>query len=251
VLAAGFLHGWRHGSSIRVDPCAGWFNGSRPCGLQRQAAGESLMSMYDRLVLPRMLHFTCSRRPNMRQRAKIVPAASGRVLEIGFGSGLNLPFYNRTAVQHLWALEPSREMRALARPGVTRAPFPVEFLEASAEDVPLPDRSVDTVVSTYTLCTLPDVARALAQVARVLREGGRLLFCEHGLAPDARVRSWQHRLNPLWKRLGGGCNLDRDIAALLRDSRFEAVEMSMMYIPGWRPASFNYWGTATPSSGGR
>ena len=208
------------------------------------------MNLYDRFVLPRVVHFTCSRNPNMRQRAKIVPAASGKVLEIGFGSGLNLPFYDGAAVQHLWALEPSREMWALAERKVTGASFPVELLKASAEDVPLPDRTVDTVVITYTLCTLPDVPRALAQVARVLRADGRLLFCEHGLAPDARVRNWQNRLNPLWKRFGGGCHLNRDIPALLRDGRFHAVELSSMYIPGWRPASFNYWGKATPSSPG-
>lgn len=206
------------------------------------------MNVYDRFVLPRVVHFTCSRNPNMRQRAKIVPAASGKVLEIGFGSGLNLPFYDSAAVQHLWALDPSQEMWALAQEKVHRASFPVEFLEASAEDVPLPDRTVDTVVITYTLCTLPDVPRALAQVARVLREEGHLLFCEHGLAPDEHVRNWQNRVNPLWKRIGGGCHLNRDIPAFLRDSGFQAVEMSSMYIPGWKPASFNYWGTATPPS---
>lgn len=210
------------------------------------------MNIYDRFVLPRVVHFTCSRNPNMRQRAKIVPAASGKVLEIGFGSGLNLPFYDSAAVQHLWALDSSQEMWALAQQKVHRASFPVEFLEASAEDVPLPDRTVDTVVITYTLCTLPDVPRALTQVARVLRAEGHLLFCEHGLAPDEHVRNWQNRVNPLWKRFGGGCHLNRDIPALLRDGGFQAVEMSSMYIPGWRPASFNYWGTATPPSpGGR
>ncbi len=211
------------------------------------------MNIYDRFVLPRVVHFTCSRKPNMRQRAKIVPAASGKVLEIGFGSGLNLPFYDSAAVQHLWALEPSQQMWALAQQSVTRVSFPVELLKASAEDVPLPDRTVDTVVITYTLCTLPDVPRALAQVARVLRADGCLFFCEHGLAPDESVRNWQSRLNPLWRRFGGGCHLNRDIPALLQAGGFQAVEMSTMYIPGWKPASFNYWGKAMPSSssGGR
>lgn len=209
------------------------------------------MNLYDRFILPRVVHFTCSRNPNMRQRAKIVPAASGEVLEVGFGSGLNLPFYNSTMVRHLWALDPSQEMWALAQQKAQRAPFPVEFLKASAEDVPLADGSVDTVVITYTLCTVPDVPRALAQVARVLRADGRLLFCEHGLAPDERTRRWQNRLNPLWKRLGGGCHLNRDIPALLRGGGFQAIEISTMYIPGWRPASFNYWGKAIPSSPSR
>jgi ubiquinone/menaquinone biosynthesis C-methylase UbiE len=182
----------------------------------------------------------------MRQRAKVVPAASGRILEVGFGSGLNLPFYDSTLVQHLWALEPAQEMWALAREKAQRAPVPVEFLKAFADDVPLPDHTVDTVVITYTLCTVPDVLRALAEVARVLRPNGHLLFCENGLAPDERTRKWQRRLNPVWKRLGGGCHLDRDIPALLRSGGFQAVELSTMYIPGWKPASFNYWGKAIP-----
>jgi ubiquinone/menaquinone biosynthesis C-methylase UbiE len=205
------------------------------------------MNLYDRFVLPRVVHFTCSRNPNMRQRAKIVPHACGRVLEVGFGSGLNLPFYDSTLVQHLWALDPSQEIWALAQSRAERASFPVEFLHAPAEDVPLADHTVDTVVITYTLCTIPDVPRALGQVGRVLRSDGRLLFCEHGLAPDPRTRNWQNRLNPLWKRLGGGCHLNRDIPTLLRAGGFDTVELSTMYIPGWKPASFNYWGKAVRS----
>ena len=203
------------------------------------------MNLYDRFVLPRIVHFTCSRRPNMRQRAKVVPAASGQVLEIGFGSGLNLPFYDSALVQRLWALDPAEEMWALAREKALRAAFPVEFLKASAEEVPLPDHTVDTVVVTYTLCTVPDAQRALAQAARVLRPNGQLLFCEHGLAPDEGTRRWQRRMNPLWKRLGGGCHLDRDIPALLSGG-FRELELSTMYLPGWKPASYNYWGRAVP-----
>lgn len=204
------------------------------------------MNLYDRFVLPRVVHFACSRRPNMRQRAKVVPAASGRVLEIGFGSGLNLPFYDRAQVQRLWALEPTAEMWSLAREAATRAPYPVEFLRAPAEEIPLATATVDTVVITYTLCTIPDAAKALAQVVRVLRPDGCLLFCEHGLAPDEGIRKWQRRMNPLWKRVSGGCHLDRDVPALLRDGGFRLVESETMYIPGWKPASFNYWGRAVP-----
>jgi ubiquinone/menaquinone biosynthesis C-methylase UbiE len=204
------------------------------------------VNLYDRFVLPRVVHFACSRRPNMRQRAKVVPAASGRVLEIGFGSGLNLPFYDRAQVQRLWALEPTEEMWSLAREAATRAPYPVEFLRAPAEEIPLATATVDTVVITYTLCTIPDAAKALAQVVRVLRPDGCLLFCEHGLAPDEGIRKWQRRMNPLWKRVSGGCHLDRDVPALLRDGGFRLVESETMYIPGWKPASFNYWGRAVP-----
>ena len=202
------------------------------------------MSLYSRFILPRVIHFACGLKPNMKQRRKVVPLASGRVLEIGFGSGLNLPFYDASAVEHLWALEPSSEMLAIADRAVRGAPFPVELVAASAEDVPLPDHCADTVVITYTLCTVPDVSRALAEVARVLRPGARLIFCEHGLAPDESVRKWQRRINPLWKRVGGGCNLDRHIPTLLREGKFDVTEMSTMYLPGWKPASFNYWGTA-------
>ncbi len=204
------------------------------------------MNLYDRFVLPRVVHYTCSRSPNMRQRAKVVPSASGEVLEIGFGSGLNLAFYDSALVQRLWALDPAEEMWALARPQAERAPFPVEFLKASAETVPLADQSVDTVVITYTLCTVPDVSRALAQIARVLRPNGHLLFCEHGLAPDEGIRKWQRRVSPVWQWLGGGCHLDRDIPALLNGGGLRAVELETMYIPGWKPASFNYWGRAVP-----
>lgn len=182
----------------------------------------------------------------MRQRAKVVPAASGRVLEIGFGSGLNLPFYDRAQVQRLWALEPTAEMSSLAREAATRAPYPVEFLRAPAEEIPLATATVDTVVITYTLCTIPDAAKALAQVVRVLRPDGCLLFCEHGLAPDEGIRKWQRRMNPLWKRVSGGCHLDRDVPALLRDGGFRLVESETLYLPGWKPASFNYWGRAVP-----
>ncbi len=204
------------------------------------------MRLYDRFILPRVVHFTCSLKPAMRQRAKIVPGASGKVLEIGFGSGLNLPFYDSTKVQHLWALDPAEEMWDLARDKVQCAPFPVEFIKAPAEDVPLADDTVDTVVVTYTLCTVPDVLGALLQIKRVLKPNGLLLFCEHGAAPDEGTRRWQNRLNPLWKRLGGGCNLNRPIPSLLQSGGFRALEMSTMYIPGWKPASFNYWGTAIP-----
>src|SRR3974377_1002402 len=134
------------------------------------------MNLYDRFLLPRLVHFTCSRNPNMRQRAKVVPSASGTVLEIGFGTGLNLPCYDPTSVLHLWALEPSSEMWALAQAKAECAPFPVQFLQASAEDVLLPDHIVDSVVITYTLCTIPDVSRALAHVVRVLAPDAGLLF---------------------------------------------------------------------------
>jgi ubiquinone/menaquinone biosynthesis C-methylase UbiE len=180
----------------------------------------------------------------MCQREKVVPHARGRVLEVGIGSGLNLPYYDVTKITKIWGLDPAPEMTRMARRAAGSLPFEVEFIGLPGDEIPLEDSSVDTVVVTYTLCTIPDTSPALRQMSRVLRPGGELLFCEHGAAPDAAVRRWQDRLNPIWKRLGGGCNLNRQIPALIEAGGFRIKHMDAMYIPGWRPASYNYWGTA-------
>ena len=202
------------------------------------------MGLYARYVLPRVIDLACGAKPTMRQREKVVPQARGRVLEIGVGSGLNLPFYDPGRVTALWGLDPSPELWSLARSRVADVPLELEFLQAGAEDIPLAADSVDTVLVTYTLCSVVDVAPALKEIRRVLRGDGQLLFCEHGAAPDAGVRKWQDRINPFWQRLGGGCNLNRDIPALLEEAGFRIRVLETMYIPGWRPASFNYWGAA-------
>lgn len=203
------------------------------------------MGLYNRFVLPWIVHLACSTKPTMRQREKVVPSASGRVLEIGIGSGLNIPFYDPGRVEHLYGLEPSEEMTRIAARTASATSLEIEFMSAGGEEIPLDDRTVDTVLTTYTLCTIPDVVVALREMARVLRVGGQLLFCEHGVAPDAGVRRWQNRIDPLWRRVGGGCHLNRDIPALLQEGGFEVDRLETMYIPGWRPASFNYWGRAT------
>jgi len=200
--------------------------------------------LYERFVLPRIVHFVCGQRPAMRQRGKIVPLASGDVAEIGFGSGHNLPFYDPSAVRKVWAVEPSAEMWELAEPAVAGSSLEVEHLRAPAEEIPLPDRSVDTVLLTYTLCTLPDAPAALHEMRRILRAGGRLIFCEHGEAPDESVRRWQRRINPIWRRLAGGCNLDRPIPSLIRGGEFEIERLDTLYLPGWKFANYNYWGSA-------
>ena len=202
------------------------------------------MGLYSRYVLPRVIHLACRSKPNMRQRMKVIPEARGRVLEIGVGSGLNLGFYDPDRVERVWGLDPAPEMLRMAEPVAAEAPFEVELVEAGAEAIPLESGSVDTAVVTYTLCSIPQATAALREVARVLTPTGRLLFCEHGLAPDRSVARWQRRMNPLWMRLGGGCNLDRDIPALLDEGGFEVTDLDTMYLPGWRPASFNYWGAA-------
>ncbi len=203
------------------------------------------MGFYSRFLLPKIVDCTCRTKPCMRQRAKVVPSAVGSVLEIGFGSGLNLPFYDKKKARRVWALDPSTELWGMAGERVRGAGFPVEFLKASAEEIPLPDRCADTVLVTFTLCTVPDVSRALREMARVLKPGGELLFSEHGLAPDENVRQWQNRLNPIWSAFGGGCNLNRPIPTLLEQGGYRLIDLSAMYIPGWRPASFTYWGRAT------
>lgn len=204
------------------------------------------MGLYRRYILPRVINFTCGLKPSMRQREKVVPRARGRVLEVGIGSGLNLQFYDSTKVSKVWGLDPAPEMTRMAKRAARSVPFEVEFIGLPGDEIPLDDDSVDTVLVTYTLCTIPDTIPALRQMSRVLRPGGELIFCEHGAAPDASVRRWQDRLNPIWKRLGGGCNLNRPIPALIEAGGFRIRSLDTMYIPGWRPASFNYWGTAVP-----
>ncbi len=202
------------------------------------------MGIYGKYVLPRVVHFTCSLRPTMRQREKVVPLARGDVLEVGIGSGLNLPYYDPRKVSRLWGLDPSREMTARAREAARSAELPVQFIESPADEIPLDDGSVDTILVTYTLCTIPDTEPALREMARVLRADGLLVFCEHGAAPDRGVRRWQDAVNPVWKRLGGGCHLNREIPALIERGGFTVTNLNTMYLPGWRPATFNYWGTA-------
>ena len=203
------------------------------------------MGLYSRYILPRIIHLACGTEPAMRQRAKVIPAARGRVLEVGVGSGLNLGFYDPERVEHVHAIDPAPEMLQMARKAAREATVPVELVPGGGEEIPFDERSFDTVVITYTLCTIPAPVEAVREMARVLRPGGRLLFCEHGLAPDEAVRRWQRRINPLWGRIGGGCHLDRDIPALLRAGGMQVSSLETMYLPGWRPATFNYWGEAT------
>jgi ubiquinone/menaquinone biosynthesis C-methylase UbiE len=203
------------------------------------------MGLYQRYLLPRLVQCACGSPVIDRQRRKVVPLAQGEVLEIGFGSGLNLPHYRREHVTRLWALEPSTGMRALAAARVAGSGLDVQWLDLPGEAVPLPDGSVDCVVMTYTLCTIPDAAAALAQVRRVLRPGGRLLFCEHGAAPDADVRRWQDRLDGLWGRFAGGCHLNREMEPLIASAGFRFDDFHSRYLPKTpRFAGYNTWGCA-------
>lgn len=210
-----------------------------------------MIGLYNRYVLPHVVHMACGSKPTMRQRAKIVPRAQGRVLEVGIGSGLNLPYYDAASVSEVVGLDPSPEITELAASAANAVEFQVRFLHSGAEEIPVGDDDFDTLVITYTLCSIPDPVPAVREMARVLKPGGRLLFCEHGAAPDPPVRRWQDRIDPLWRRLGGGCRLNRRIPDLIEAGGFSISELETMYIPGWRPACYNYWGTAQPTSTGR
>jgi SAM-dependent methyltransferase len=203
------------------------------------------MGFYDRYILPPLIDMACGARPIGKQRAKIVPSASGLVLELGFGSGHNLPHYDRAKVTRLYALEPSPGMLVRARRIAAASDLPVEILPETAETLSLGPASVDTVVVTYSLCTIPDPAAALEAARRALKPGGRLLFCEHGRAPDAKVQRTQARIEPIWKRIAGGCHLTRDIPALVKGAGFRIDQLETMYLPStpqW--AGFNTWGVA-------
>jgi ubiquinone/menaquinone biosynthesis C-methylase UbiE len=202
------------------------------------------MSWYENHILPHLLNLACSTKPNMKQREKIVPQAQGDVLEIGVGSGLNFSYFDSSKVRKIWALEPSDAMRRLARKNLVDSQLEVEFIDLPGEQIPLETDSVDTVLVTYTLCTIPDTVTALEGMRRVLKPGGRLLYCEHGTAPDADVRKWQDRLNPVWSRFAGGCNMNRNIQQTLEAGGFTIETDERMYIPGPRILSYNYWGSA-------
>jgi len=203
------------------------------------------MGFYNKHILPKVVHLTCSMKPNMHQRSKVVPLVQGVVLEVGIGSGLNLPYYDASHITKVFGLDPSPEMTQIAAKAASAAPFDVEFIGLPGEEIPLDNTSVDTVLMTYTLCSIPDTQAALQQMSRVLKPGGKLIFCEHGAAPDPGVRRWQDRLDPVWGRFGGGCHLNRVIPDLIEQGGFRIGHMQAKYIPGWRPASFNYWGEAT------
>jgi len=202
------------------------------------------MGLYENYILPKMVHCMCSLKPVKKQRHKVVPLAKGRVLEVGIGSGLNIPFYDSSKVEYLWGLDPSTQMQNMAKKHVANAQFEVEFLDLAGNEIPLDSKSADTVLVTYTLCTISDINQSLNEMRRILKPGGELIFCEHGLAPDTNVCKWQNWMNPLWKRMGGGCNLNRPIPNLIEQGGFKITNLKSKYIDALKPVSFNYWGTA-------
>ena len=203
------------------------------------------MSFYNKYILPKVLNCACASKPINYQRDKIVPLAEGVVLDVGIGSGLNIPFYNKTKIKQLYGLDPSKELLDIAKSVAKKENLEIEFLECGAESIPLLDKSIDTVLITYTMCTIPDVALSNSEIIRVLKDDGKLLFCEHGLAPDKNIAKWQKRINPLWSKIAGGCNLNRDIPNLISSSGFKISNMEEMYLPSTpKFAGYNYWGVA-------
>lgn len=203
------------------------------------------MSFYEDRILPHIIDKAWSVGQVMKLRSQVVPMARGIVLEIGMGSGINLQFYNPDKVDLVYGLEPSEGMRRKARNNLQASPVAVEWLGLPGEQIPLDDNSVDTVVLTFTLCTIPDYKSALAQMKRVLKPGGELLFLEHGESPDSDVRKWQHRITPGWKKLAGGCHLNRPITELIAEAEFDVEELNNFYMPkAPRFAAYIYKGRA-------
>ena len=205
-----------------------------------------LPNWYERHILPTALDLACGMPMVSRMRQLVVPQAAGRVLEVGIGTGLNMRHYNKQQVTNITGLDPALQMHPLALERIAKAGLPVDLVGLSAEKIPLPDASFDTVLITYTLCSIPDAQSALLEMHRVLKPTGKLLFCEHGHAPDASVARWQERLQPLWGKVAGGCHLGRDIPALLRGMGFRLPSLETGYLPGPKPFTFHYWGAALP-----
>jgi ubiquinone/menaquinone biosynthesis C-methylase UbiE len=202
------------------------------------------MGLYAKHILPRVIDLAMRNKETERLRAGWLPHARGEVLEVGIGSGLNLPFYS-SQVQRVYGVDPSAELQRMARDRARRGATPVEFLQQSAENpLPLADASIDTVVSTWTLCSIANVPKALHEMRRVLKTDGRLIFVEHGRASNPGVAAWQDRLTPLWRRVAGGCHLNRKIDDLIEAGGFQITELTTFYLPGPRSLTFTYQGFA-------
>jgi len=203
------------------------------------------MGLYKEYIVPWLTHLAMKQGRLVPYRKRTVPGAVGRVLEVGIGSGLNLPFYGNGIIQVV-GLDPSPKLLEMARRAQRQTSIPLTLIDASAEHIPIEDRSIDTVVTTWTLCTIPDVLHALAEMRRVLKPGGHLLFAEHGRAPEPSVQRWQDRLTPAWKHVSGGCHLNRGVSELIQNAGFCVEWLDTGYMPGPKPMTFMYEGRARP-----
>jgi ubiquinone/menaquinone biosynthesis C-methylase UbiE len=201
------------------------------------------MSLYQDTILPWLTHLAMRQAQLVPYRTRVASGATGQVLEMGIGPGLNLPFYG-PHVERIIGLDPSPKLLEIARDAGRRSEVPLELIEGTAEAIPLETGSIDTVLTTWTMCGIPDVNSALSEARRVLKPGGKLLFVEHGRAPEPRVQWWQDHLTPPWKCLAGGCHLNRAIADLIRNNGFAVEELHLGYVKGPKPMTFMYEGQA-------
>ena len=205
-----------------------------------------ISNLYDKFVLPKLLDVCCSTKPINYQRNKIVPNAKGDILEVGIGSGLNIPYYDPKKINKIIGLDPSEELNEMAKENAAKSDINIDILIAGAEEIPLPSNSIDTVLITYTLCTIPNLADSLKEIKRVMKNDAEMIFCEHGIAPDLRIQNWQNKINPLWGKLFGGCNINRDIPTILVNSEFKIQTLEQMYLPSTpKIVGYNYWGEAS------
>ncbi len=203
------------------------------------------MGLYQRFVLPKLINSAMKAPPMTRIRGELVPQARGRVLEVGIGSGLNLPFYDSAV--NVTGLDPSTELQVYARETAAISGLDVHFIADSCENIPTENSAFDTVVVTWSLCSIPEPEQALAEIRRVLKPGGSLIFAEHGLAPHPEVARWQHRLNPVWGMIGGGCHLNRKIDHLIQQAGFRFESLTEGYVEGPKFAAYMYRGIARPA----
>ena len=200
---------------------------------------------YETNVVPKLLTILCNTKPNHYQRKKVVPLATGDVVEIGVGPGLNLQYYNFEKVNKVIGIDPSDELNKIAKKNADKVNLDIEFNLSSAESIDLPTSSVDSVVCTFSLCSIPDPNKALNEIYRILKPGGKYFFCEHGISPDFTTRVFQNVTNIFYPKLSGGCHANRDIPKLITDAGLNIVEKDTMYLPGSvKFLGYNYWGLA-------
>ena len=207
------------------------------------------MSLYDKYILPHLLNCTCNQKPFIHQRRKVVPLAKGNILEIGIGSGLNIPFYETEGINKIWGIDPSEELISMAKNQIRNGTPDIELIISKAEEINFEDAFFDTILMTYTMCTIANLSDAFTELKRVMKPTGKLIFCEHGLAPDKNVVKWQNRINTFWPKISGGCNINKKIPSIIESSGFSILNLENMYLPKTpKVLGYNYWGTATLNS---
>jgi len=207
------------------------------------------VSLYDKYLLPHLLNCTCNQKPFIYQRKKVVPFAKGNILEIGIGSGLNIPFYEAEDINKIWGIDPSEELIAMAKKQINDDTPDIEFIISKAEDIDFDDAFFDTILMTYTMCTISNLSEAFREIRRVIKPSGTLIFCEHGMAPDENVVKWQNRINTFWPKISGGCNINKEIPRIVESLGFSITNLENMYLPKTpKVLGYNYWGRATLNS---